>query len=243
MNQLVLSLFPGIGLLDMAFEAEGFTIVRGPDPLWGGDIRSFYPPAERFDGIIGGPPCQEFSRLAHIVRHNGHAPKYGNLIPDFERCVLDARPRWFVMEEVPDAPVPAVDGYGVHSFLLNNRQLGETQNRVRRWSFGWRGSRRVLNIETKVFENPAYEYAACGLGRAVPVKIGGSGMRKRTHRLPGTWRSHSNFRSLCQSQGLPDSFDIPPFLTAAKCQAVANGVPLAMGRAIALAVKEHIHDD
>ncbi len=27
---LVLSLFPGIGLLDMAFEAEGFCVVRAP---------------------------------------------------------------------------------------------------------------------------------------------------------------------------------------------------------------------
>jgi len=30
---LVLSLFPGIGLLDRAFEEEGFCIVRGPDGL------------------------------------------------------------------------------------------------------------------------------------------------------------------------------------------------------------------
>lgn len=60
--QLVLSLFPGIGLLDMAFEEEGFVIVRGPDLLWGGDIRRFHPPAGKFDGVIGGPPCQAFSQ-------------------------------------------------------------------------------------------------------------------------------------------------------------------------------------
>lgn len=42
MSGLVLSLFPGIGLLDMAFEAEGFCVVRGPDLLWGGDIRRFH---------------------------------------------------------------------------------------------------------------------------------------------------------------------------------------------------------
>ena len=42
---LVLSLFPGIGLLDMAFEEAGFTVVRGPDLLRGGDIRRFHPPA------------------------------------------------------------------------------------------------------------------------------------------------------------------------------------------------------
>jgi DNA (cytosine-5)-methyltransferase 1 len=37
-TQLVLSLFPGIGMLDSAFEQEGFCVVRGPDVLWGGDI-------------------------------------------------------------------------------------------------------------------------------------------------------------------------------------------------------------
>lgn len=41
MSELVLSLFPGIGLLDMAFEEEGFCVVRGPDLLWGGDIKNF----------------------------------------------------------------------------------------------------------------------------------------------------------------------------------------------------------
>jgi len=48
---LVLSLFPGIGLLDMAFEEEGFCVVRGPDLLWGGDVRRFHPPAGRVDGV------------------------------------------------------------------------------------------------------------------------------------------------------------------------------------------------
>src|SRR5207244_8841730 len=86
---LVLSLFPGIGLLDMAFEQEGFCVVRGPDVLWGGDIRRFHPPAAKFDGIIGGPPCQMFSSLIRLVIANGHKPRFGNLIPEFERCVLE----------------------------------------------------------------------------------------------------------------------------------------------------------
>lgn len=45
---LVLSLFPGIGMLDRGFEEEGYCVVRGPDVLWGGDIRSFHPPARVF---------------------------------------------------------------------------------------------------------------------------------------------------------------------------------------------------
>jgi hypothetical protein len=51
---LVLSLFPGIGLLDMAFEEEGFCVVRGPDPLWGGDVRLFHAPAGRSTGSSAG---------------------------------------------------------------------------------------------------------------------------------------------------------------------------------------------
>lgn len=158
---MILSLFPGIGLLDMAF--EGFTVVRGPDVIWGGDIRRFHPPAGKFDGVIGGPPCQAFSSLAHMVRHNGYEPKFGNLIPEFERCVLEAQPQWFLMEEVPAAPRPRVEGYGVWDGVVNNRQCfaddGQPakQNRVRAISFGWRGGRKVLMIETAVFEN-----SACG---------------------------------------------------------------------------------
>ena len=48
----ILSLFPGIDLLGRGFELEGFCVAPGPDLLWGGDIRSFHPPAGRFDGAI-----------------------------------------------------------------------------------------------------------------------------------------------------------------------------------------------
>jgi DNA (cytosine-5)-methyltransferase 1 len=144
---LVLSLFPGIGLLDMAFETEGFCVVRGPDLLWGGDIRTFHPPAGRFEGVIGGPPCQSFSPLANLVRARGYEPKFGNLIPEYERCVTEAMPGWFLMEEVPQAPAPAVPGYAVHAFTMCNSSLdagdgyGLEQERLRRFSFGVLGAR------------------------------------------------------------------------------------------------------
>jgi DNA (cytosine-5)-methyltransferase 1 len=270
---LVLSLFPGIGMLDAAFEEEGFCVVRGPDVLWGGDIRRFHPPAGKFDGVIGGPPCQCFSSLAHMVRANGHQPKFGNLIPEFERCVAEAAPAWWLMENVPQAPVPVVSGYAAWSCLLDNRQLGETQRRIRRWTFGVRGSRhRFLSIEIMALENPHFDYAACGGGRGgggmyrencgaaspealaralarkrgVPVAIGGSGKekpavraaRRVTSAVGFNFKTTSAFRRLCKLQGLPEDFDLPPFNVQAKCQAVGNGVPMAMGRAIARAVRE-----
>ncbi|MCH9020561.1 MAG: hypothetical protein IIA73_09385 [Proteobacteria bacterium] len=43
-----------------------------------------------------------------------------------------------------------------------------------------------------------------------------------------------------QLQGLSEEFDLPGFTVAAKVQAVANGVPIAMGRALAKAVKEAV---
>ena len=157
MTQLVLSLFPGLGLLDRAFEEEGFVVVRGPDALWGGDVKRFFPPPGKFDGVIGGPPCQAFSRLRHLVKslYGEHRIK-PNLIPEYDRVVAAARPDWFVMENVPDAPEPTVPGYVVRSAMLNNRWLGAEQNRLRRFSFGTRDGRRLHPEEELVLASPIW---------------------------------------------------------------------------------------
>ena len=192
---MVLSLFPGIGLLDRAFEEEGFCVVRGPDVLWGGDVRRFHPPAGRFDGVIGGPPCQSFSSLVHLVRANGNEPRFGNLIPDFARCVAEACPAWFLMENVPAAPRPEVPGYQVASFILEHDALdagdgfGYEQMRTRRFSFGIFGrSTPDLRqwIRLAVLRLPlGSRTQAVTTGRAaVEVAIGGSGKRKPGARLP-----------------------------------------------------------
>jgi DNA (cytosine-5)-methyltransferase 1 len=251
---LVLSLFPGIGLLDSAFELEGFCVVRGPDVLWGGDIRNFHPPAGKFDGVIGGPPCQCFSRLANIVRHNGRKPKFGNLIPEFQRCVAEAKPTWFVMENVREAPLPEVAGYGVFSALLNNRQCIDKdgrpaeQNRIRRWSFGFLGERLILPVGTLALENPRYQTAALGghsgtLGRADRRRVGKAGSireyRTGTSCLGMNSKTNWAFAEICAKQGLPQGFlKDSPFTVEAKCKMVGNGVPIPIGRAIAQAVKE-----
>ena len=60
---LVLSLFPGADLLGRAFEEAGFVVVRGPELMFGQDIRSWHSLPGKFDGVIGGPPCKMFSRV------------------------------------------------------------------------------------------------------------------------------------------------------------------------------------
>jgi DNA (cytosine-5)-methyltransferase 1 len=107
MTPLVLSLFPGIGLLDRAFEAVGFCVVRGPDKLWGGDVRLFVPPAGRFDGVIGGPPCQDFSAARRT-------PPTGDgllMLAEFVRVTELAAPTWWLAENVARVPPIAVRGF------------------------------------------------------------------------------------------------------------------------------------
>jgi DNA (cytosine-5)-methyltransferase 1 len=240
MTGLVLSLFPGIGLLDMAFEEEGFCVVRGPDLLWGGDIRRFHPPAGRFDGVIGGPPCQAWSRLRFIVEANGYktAP---DLIPEFERVVAEAEPQWFVMENVPAAPVPCVGGYAVKDRLVEDAWVGGVTSRLRRFSFGGRAHCAPGFLEwAGLHGEPEHSALASGGGRPVPVALGGSGKLKRSAKSALKnygYKTADAFREHLRKQGFPPDFDLPPFTVSAKVEAIGNGVPLPMGRAIARAVK------
>lgn len=232
---LVLSLFPGIGLLDMAFEEEGFCVVRGPDLLWGGDIRRFHPPAGRFDGVIGGPPCQAFSRLKYLVEHNGHelAP---NMFPEFERVIAAAAPAWFLCENVPDAPRPAVPGYIVRDRLVSNREdCGGEQSRERRFSLGTKDGRELALDWPPPPVPMKYVPAVCASG-------GGreTGGRIRKARDMG-YKTADFMRHAIEAQGLPAGFlDDAPFTVAGKIKMVGNGVPLTMGRVIARAVRRAI---
>lgn len=253
-SPLVLSLFPGIGLLDMAFEEQGFSVVRGPDLLWGGDIRSFHVPEGRFEGVIGGPPCQLFSAFRHI---NPHVGKHGNQIPEYERVVAEARPTWFVMENVTDAPLPAVDGYIVKNTVVNNRWLGEEQDRTRRFSFGTLGGQR-LGVMFAALETPLYARAITSSKSNVPVAMvrdGKGGHKIKASLRPPTVtgghgaafaheRGDMSIARMIELQGPPPDFlSEAPFTAHGKRKVLGNGVPLPMGRAIAKAVWAAMYPD
>lgn len=226
MSGLVLSLFPGIGLLDMAFEEEGFCVVRGPDLLWGGDIRSFHPPADKFDGIIGGPPCQSWSGLGATNRARwGDDCMMPDRIPEFARCIEQACPAWFLMENVPQAPAPETVGYRVTQRDCCNRWVGGEQSRMRRFTFGVdeRVAAGPFHIEGVALENP----------NKVPVVLS-SGQS-------GNGGSRRSIDEMAKAQGIdPERFEHSPFTVTELRRAIANGVPLPMGRAVAKAVKRSI---
>lgn len=234
--QLVLSLFPGIGLLDMAFEEEGFCVVRGPDLLWGGDIRRFHPPAGRFDGVIGGPPCQLYSQMRHINPLCGQ--KHGDLIPEYERVVSEARPTWFLMENVKAAPAPVVAGYDVTQVMLRDDWVGGDTMRLRRFSYGGPGR---FTVSGEALHTASPLPAVTSAHEAVPVAMmqdGNGGHRLKPSIALHGGRGTRDFSNMVRDQGLPEGFlGDCPLTTTGKRQMIGNGVPLPMGRAVAKAVK------
>lgn len=235
MSRLVLSLFPGIGLLDMAFEEESFCIVRGPDLLWGGDIRRFHPPPGKFEGVIGGPPRQKHSRFAAMAIHRGNTVAE-DLIPEFSRCVQAARPEWFLMENVEAAPTPEIPGYSSRRILLNNRWCGGEQNRLRSFVFGKRGSAHVkFDVQTEALEPSGWCNTVLASGG---VKPGTEGRRGRRRGNEYGYHGAKALQHAKTAQGLPRDFlDRSPFTSAGKFLVIGNGVPLPMGRAVARAVR------
>jgi len=137
---LVLSLFPGVGLLDRWFEKAGFCVVRGPDSLWGGDIRQFHPPGGVFVGVIGGPPCQEFSGL-----RRSEPTGYGlEMLGEYRRVVRQADPEWWLMENVARVPDCDIAGYVTQRLDINEGWYGDS-TRLRHIQFGSK-SGRLLNV-------------------------------------------------------------------------------------------------
>jgi DNA (cytosine-5)-methyltransferase 1 len=241
LRTLVLSLFPGIGMLDAAFEAEGFCVVRGPDVLWGGDIRRFHPPAGRFDGVIGGPPCQAFSVMRRLLKASGRDTKGIDLVPEFSRCVDEALPQWFVMENVKDATPPSPQrDYQTDAYDVRDSDVGGQTRRRRRFWFGSRLGKRLVVVPRCRDSILPVERAVTRNARIVDeshiakAKLRGGGP------LPGDGR-YMKLHDVCELQGLPRTyFDGSPFKVADIRVMLGNGVPMAMGRAIAKAVARHV---
>lgn len=210
-KQLVLSLFPGIDLFGRGFEEEGYAVVRGPDTLTGGDIRGFSVPPGRFDGVIGGPPCQDFSKLRRTPPSG-----YGLLmLAEWKRIIEESRPHWWLMENVPGVPDMKIQGYCWQRLNICASECGAAQSRLR--CFQW-GCLEPLQLAPE-------RHATSGhIARCVTASEGRSGSRR-------------SWEEFVAAQGLPVGFDLPGFSVSGKYRAVGNGVPLPMARTMARAVQ------
>ena len=219
MSELVLSLFPGIGLLDRAFAATGFCVVKGPDLITGGDVREFAGVPARFDGIVAGPPCQGFS-VANRHRTNADHKSVVNsrqMLQETCRIITECQPQWFLIENVPCVPDVRIDGYTVQRIPITDQECGGVQLRSRHVQFG--------SIHGDIIRPERVNNLTRNRRKGRPAKS----VTTKTDR----W---TDFPDLCRRQGLEEAIELDGFYRTAKFKAVGNGVPLRIGRVLAAAV-------
>lgn len=239
---LLLSIFPGIDLLGRAFEQQGYCIVRGPDLLWGGQVEDFNPPPDVFEGVIGGSPCQDFSR----ARRSAPTGEGQRLLAEFGRVVTQALPDWWLLENVVGVPDLPIHGYTVQRLNLNAIECGSPQHRLRSIQFGSRDGvglvlddlerrprRDVTELGLFSLAESRRDSAAAALTRTdTPERCAMASEGRQQHRR--------DWSAFCVLQGLPPDFVLPGMSRSGRYRAVGNGVPLPMGRVLAIAVRRRL---
>ena len=221
MSELVLSLFPGVGLLDRAFAIAGFCVVQAQDKITGGDVRDFRGVEFAFEGIVAGPPCQGFSWANskrkkadhHSVQHSRE------MLQHTCRIIVECRPEWFLIENVPLVPDVRIADYTVQRIPITHLECGGVQLRSRHIQFG----SRTGDIIRPIRVNDCTRNRKKGRpAKAVTTKT-------------EEWKDYAD---VCRRQDLEQPIKLKGWSKSAKVMAVANGVPLRMGRALAAAVAD-----
>jgi len=212
-TRIVLSLFGGAGLLDRGFERAGYCVLRGPDTLFGQRIEDFEATwlHGHVEGVIGGSPCQDFSR----ARRDPETGAGRECMRQFARCVTQAGPVWWLLENVPNVPALDVHGYEVQRIYCSFHEFGGRQRRERVFQFGHRPGDNELVLQRRQLSRPG------PWAKTVTTK-----------------HTHRNYADLCELQGLPRTFTISGLSRSQKIRAVCNGVPVPMAQAIAEAIRD-----
>lgn len=206
---LLLSLFPGVDLLGRAFAARGFSVVAGPDLLTDQRIEDFHTTTGRFDGVIAGTPCQNYSD-ANRFRNTKEGDR---LVLEFLRVVDEAQPTWFVMENVRNVPHVRLRGYTVQRVDMRDWEFGGKTSRLRHIHFGHREGWIIRPTRTEI-DRP--------VTLAPTVTTAPTGLGERYSRR-------------CRKMGF-EPLNLKAFTPSARREAIGNGVPWSIGSALADAV-------
>jgi len=207
---LVLSLFPGVDLLGRAFTWAGHCVVAGPDLILDQRIEDFHAPPGRFDGVIGGPPCVNYS---DANRHRDSA-EGDRLVLEFLRVVDEARPVWWLMENVRNVPNVRLRGYRVQRLDCTDWEFGGPSGRLRHVQFGHVDGWIIRPVRTTdrrpVTPVPTLTTAPAGPG--------------------------DRYGRRCAKMGF-GRLALSCLTPAARRRVIGNGVPWGMGAALARAVQ------
>lgn len=187
-------LFCGCGGMSLGFQNAGYEILGAFDN-WDPAIRTyeknFIHPVHKADLaneemitvvskikpdiIIGGPPCQDFSSAGHRDETLGRAA----LSKTYTDIVSTAKPRYFVMENVPRIRLSETyqyvrnglknAGYGLTEMIMDASYCGVPQKRKRLFLIGCLGAEDDFlesYLEKNLSEKPMsiYDYLGDSLG-------------------------------------------------------------------------------
>ena len=217
--------------------------MRGPDLIFGGDVRKFFPPACHFTGVIGGPPCQNFSGANRDKDFSAGM----ELVNEFLRVVGLSQPEFWLMENVAGSPNCDCPGYAVQRFTLDASHVGSEQHRLRKFHYGHRPGTpeiilkrdaagvRLVPQQTEKWEPIHWKFK----GDVGYEELGKKKLIQRTCMASeGNKSNRRDWKEFCRLQGLPDGFDLPGFTVAEKYRAVGNGVPFPLACALANAIAQ-----
>lgn len=182
------------------------------DIILGQDIRDFSGMKGKFDGVIGGSPCQDFSN-ARRTPPTGYGLE---MIEEFKRVVSECQPKFFLLENVPNVPKIKIEGYEVQRFFLNANETGSKQNRNRYFQFGTKEG-LLLHVERQ--PRPLV---------SEPCAMASEGNKSERR----------NWADFCALQGIHQPFDLPDLTQAAAYKVVGNAVTLNVSSTLAKAVKK-----
>lgn len=204
LKPIVLDLFCGAGGLSLGFEMADYHIGLGIEKeelayrthcynfgnhCYFGDIQGITDPKrliqeyglERVDVVIGGPPCQGFSRVGRgKIRSLLNDPAYihdprNQYYQEFMRFIEVLQPLYFVMENIPDMQYyhdgeePLLDkalhyfhamGYKADCQVLSADQYGVPQTRKRLFIVGNRLKQKIPWPEISYINNPVTVWQA-----------------------------------------------------------------------------------
>ena len=291
-----IDLFAGCGGLSLGFEKAGFKILAAYDnwlpavnvyrenfshPIYTVDL-SDKEVQEKIvemkpDIIIGGPPCQDYSSAGHRDITLGRAA----LTLSYRDIILLARPKYFLMENVPEIRKYRIladiisdfqrAGYGLTQKVLEASYYGVPQSRKRFFLIGGLGEPNdflSVELEKRASEKPMTmrDYFGDSLGVDYYFRVPRSYNRRgifsidepcQTIRgvdrpIPPGYPGHPsdpvplgpNVRALTVKerslvQTFPEEFVFSGTKTNLN-QMIGNAVPVALAKAVAEALHEHI---
>lgn len=142
--------------------------------------------------------------------------------------------------------MPHVRGYVPAPQRIRDVWVGGSTNRLRDFTFGHRVTCAALSfkVDTLALHRPDPAPTVCASGGVPPDWVPTERhLATRKGKSAVGYKTEKYLAVALRDQGLPDDFlSEAPFTVAGKIHAVGNGVPLAMGRAVAAAVLRAIRN-